>query len=75
MTEHQDSSKIPEVLTSLGMSPIDQACPYLTKDCSRVVLDGRVLGFILDCDAKKIVDRLRLMKVNNDKVRTILIEF
>jgi len=57
------------------MSPVDQSCPYLLKDCYRVILDGRVLGFIPDIDAKKIVDKMRMMKVNENKVGSFNLTF
>jgi len=59
------------VLISLGMIPIDQTCPYPLKACYKVVLDGRVLGFIQDIDAKRIAGQLRLMKLKNEAVRLI----
>ncbi len=50
------------------MAPIGEYCPYPIKDCYRVILDGKILGFIPDQDSKKIVDKLRIMKIKNDKV-------
>jgi DNA-directed RNA polymerase I subunit RPA2 len=50
------------------MIPIGQNCPYPYKECYKVNMNGRILGHILERDAKKIVDQLRLMKVNDDRV-------
>jgi len=68
VTETQDDSQLPGVLVALGMVPIDQKCPYVYKECFKVSLNGKILGYILEKDAKKIVGQLRIMKVNEDKV-------
>lgn len=75
VTETQDCSQIINVLVSLGMSPIGQNCPYPIKGCYRVILDGKILGYVPDLDAIKIVDKMRLMKIENDKVGLYLYAF
>jgi len=74
VTETQDSSKIPSVLIGLGMAPIDDKCPYAIKDCYKVVLDGRILGYIPKTDGKKISDKLRMMKLDDKQVSWTFIQ-
>lgn len=50
------------------MTPIGQECPYPIKECYRVILDGRVIGYVPEQDVKKIVDKMRLMKIKDDKI-------
>lgn len=68
MTETQDSTHILGLLISFGMTPIGQDCPCPIKECYKVILDGKILGYIPDEVAKKVVDKMRLMKIKNDKV-------
>ncbi|CAL8147571.1 unnamed protein product [Orchesella dallaii] len=68
VTQSQDSSEIPSVLIGLGMVSIEQACPFPIKECYKVSLDGRILGYVPMKDAQKVVDRLRLLKLDNNKV-------
>jgi DNA-directed RNA polymerase I subunit RPA2 len=69
VTETQDTSKILDTLVEFGMSPIEQTFHRIpVKECYTVTLDGRVLGYIPQEDAKKTVDQLRLLKIKNEKV-------
>ncbi|XP_035705824.1 DNA-directed RNA polymerase I subunit RPA2 isoform X2 [Folsomia candida] len=70
VTETQDSTHILGLLISFGMTPIGQDCPCPIKECYKVILDGKILGYIPDEVAKKVVDKMRLMKIKNDKVTT-----
>lgn len=68
MTEPADTSQIPNVLIGLGMISIEQTCPFPIKDCYIVSLDGKILGYVPIQDAQKVVDRLRLMKIEANRV-------
>lgn len=50
------------------MIPVGDKCPHNLKNCCRVILDGRVLGFILQQDSKRIAEELRCLKVEGIKV-------
>lgn len=50
------------------MAPIDGKCPYKISECYKVLLNGRILGFIHSSEAKRITDQLRTHKVNNYRV-------
>ena len=54
------------------MVPIGGVNPYPVKDCYVTVLDGRVLGYVYKNDAAKIVDRLRLLKIEGHKVSVLV---
>ena len=68
VTEPEDSSNVLNVMVELGMIPIGDKCPFKIKYCYKVILDGRVLGYILEKESKQIVDQLRALKVDGVKV-------
>lgn len=47
------------------MVSIEQTCPFSIKDCYTVSLDGRIIGYVPIDEAQKVVDRLRLLKIEN----------
>lgn len=74
VTKHPDKklrAAIPLVLLDLGMSPLDVS--ENIKDCYIVILDGKVIGRLQSNIAEKVVNRLRILKIDGDKVNCSLI--
>ncbi|XP_013402434.1 DNA-directed RNA polymerase I subunit RPA2 [Lingula anatina] len=64
---------LPKLLCSLGMTPIDGPAPGNMADCYRVMLDGRILGWIHANAAQDVAVKLRMMKVKGiNKVPPVL---
>ncbi|XP_063972531.1 DNA-directed RNA polymerase I subunit RPA2 isoform X2 [Diachasmimorpha longicaudata] len=69
VTKHPDKtlkSAIPTVLLDLGMTPLSIADNY--NNSYTVLVDGNVIGLIEDDIITKVVDKLRLLKIDGDKV-------
>ncbi|XP_058802339.1 DNA-directed RNA polymerase I subunit RPA2 [Phymastichus coffea] len=65
ITKHPDQKlrdAIPPVLLELGMLPISIADDW--KNSYAVLLDGRVIGLIKDNIVGRVVDKLRVFKIN-----------
>uniref|UniRef100_A0A146LJQ4 DNA-directed RNA polymerase subunit beta n=1 Tax=Lygus hesperus TaxID=30085 RepID=A0A146LJQ4_LYGHE len=61
-------AKLPAMLASLGMIPLNEP-NILSKDkCFTVMLDGRVLGKVPQRSAGRLVDKLRMLKIEGLKV-------
>ena len=72
MATHQpDSSQIPQLLIDLGMCPLSSAETLLSlkKPIFNVLLNGNVLGYVLQSDAGRLADKLRMLKVNSCDAR------
>lgn len=77
MNTSPNVSKLPDLLTQLGMIPIEDI--RYSKDASTsftVMHEGRILGRVPDHDAGRFVDKLRILKVKGVKVpKTLEIAF
>ncbi|XP_001606574.2 DNA-directed RNA polymerase I subunit RPA2 [Nasonia vitripennis] len=65
VTKHPDpklKNAIPTILLDLGMLPMSIADDW--KNSYTVVLDGRVIGLIEDNIVGRVVDKLRVLKIN-----------
>nr|WCZ58370.1 RNA polymerase I subunit RPA135 [Paratrimastix eleionoma] len=62
-----DTSRLPELLTSLGMIPVTPRVP-LDPSYVPCMLDGRILGFIKDDYCGPIAERLRYLKSTDAKL-------
>ena len=65
VTKHPDpklKKAIPMVLLDLGMLPLSIADDWVTSHT--VILDGKVIGLIEDKIVARVVDTLRIMKIN-----------
>lgn len=65
VTKHPDEKlrdAIPSVLLDLGMLPISIADDWTNS--YTVLLDGRVIGLIEDNIVGRVVDKLRVFKIN-----------
>ncbi|XP_071158237.1 DNA-directed RNA polymerase I subunit RPA2-like isoform X2 [Mytilus edulis] len=56
-----------KLLISLGVTPFDAPPPGNLKDCFPVLLDGRHMGYLHSSIAKKVEQKLRVMKVKGLK--------
>lgn len=63
------SNKIPDVLISLGMLPLTTVVSSIPESAQIVMLDGRIIGYILDQIATSLVPKLRILKIAGEKVR------
>ncbi|KAK3916298.1 DNA-directed RNA polymerase I subunit RPA2 [Frankliniella fusca] len=65
---------IPTILSGLGMLPLNSPVAQTTslQECCIVMLDGRVLGHIHKNSIGRLVDKLRVLKVNGEKVPNTL---
>eukprot|EP00094_Tigriopus_californicus_P000620 TCALIF_00602-PA protein Name:"Similar to POLR1B DNA-directed RNA polymerase I subunit RPA2 (Pongo abelii)" AED:0.03 eAED:0.03 QI:23/0.66/0.75/1/0.66/1/4/44/1177 len=68
VTHVPDASKIPQVLVNLGMHPLGEVPEKVMKSCYHVVLNGKVLGFVARSHAQRIADKLRVLKIQGDRV-------
>lgn len=59
---------LPELLASLGMQPMDDINPIPTKMCYTAMLDGKVVGRVLKHSAQRLVDKLRVLKIQGKQV-------
>lgn len=69
VTKHPDpklKAAIPTVLVDLGMVPLSIADDW--KNSYNVMLDGKLIGLIEDKIINKIVYKLRLLKIEGQKV-------
>ena len=72
MATHQpDASRIPQLLIDLGMFPLENSEPILSVDkpVFHVLLNGKVLGYVLQSDAGRLADKLRMLKVSKQDTR------
>jgi DNA-directed RNA polymerase I subunit RPA2 len=69
VTQMLDTSSIPQLCASFGMEPIvPGACAGIPrKNNVKVLLDGRILGSCSPQIATKIAEKLRYLKVTQDK--------
>lgn len=65
---------IPQVLSSLGMIPLHSPLTQATAlaECSIVMLDGRILGYVHKNTMGRLVDKLRVLKIKGEKVPNTL---
>ncbi|XP_011302385.1 DNA-directed RNA polymerase I subunit RPA2 [Fopius arisanus] len=70
VTKHPDEklsrSAIPTILLELGMTPLSIADNY--NNSYTVLVDGNVIGLIEDDIITRVVDKLRLLKIDGEKV-------
>lgn len=64
-------ANIPVVLTNLGMTSLSNTIQDI-KDCYTVVLDGKILGYVHQNVASRLVDKLRLKKIKGKEVPNTL---
>merc|ERR1719237_2055484 len=57
-TEPENATRIPQVLHSLDMIPLNDASQKLLKSCYHVMLDGRLVGYVAKREAAVLVDKL-----------------
>ena len=62
-THPSDASHIPQLLMDLGLIPLDSSLPAGTP-LFHVHLNGRVMGYVAESEARGLADRLRMVKVN-----------
>uniref|UniRef100_A0A224XGY9 DNA-directed RNA polymerase subunit beta n=1 Tax=Panstrongylus lignarius TaxID=156445 RepID=A0A224XGY9_9HEMI len=69
-------SKLPEILTSLGMQPIDGIGMVAASKCYTTMLDGKIIGRVPQNIAGRVVDKLRIYKIRGEKApKTLEIAF
>ena len=56
-----------KLLISLGVTPFDAPPTGNLKDCYPVLMDGKHMGFLHKSIAKKVEQKLRVMKVKGLK--------
>ncbi|XP_015126829.1 DNA-directed RNA polymerase I subunit RPA2 [Diachasma alloeum] len=69
VTKHPEEALragIPTVLLDLGMTPLSIADDFTNS--YTVLVDGNVVGLIEDAIVTKVVDKLRLLKIDGEKV-------
>ncbi|XP_066595001.1 DNA-directed RNA polymerase I subunit RPA2 isoform X2 [Prorops nasuta] len=69
ITKHPDPTlraNIPTILLDLGMLPISIANDW--KGSYTVILDGQLIGLLEDDLVHKVTDKLRILKINGQKV-------
>lgn len=65
VTKHPDAklkNAVPSILLDLGMLPISIADDW--SNSYTVVLDGRVIGLVEDDIVSRVVDKLRILKID-----------
>merc|ERR1719211_360224 len=70
-THQDDPSQIPQLLVDLGMCPFENVNSLLNKGVPvlHVMLNGKLLGYVVEKDAKILADKLRMLKVSSDDRR------
>ena len=70
-THQSVSSAIPQLLIDLGMCPLEnsQMILELGKPLYHVLLNGKVLGYVLKKDSRQLADKLRMLKVSTTDSR------
>lgn len=63
---------IPKVLIELGMIPIESNLKLDFNKYYNTQLDGRIIGYLSKDIAGRVVDKLRMLKINGDKVPNTL---
>ncbi|XP_026677810.1 DNA-directed RNA polymerase I subunit RPA2 [Diaphorina citri] len=61
-------AQIPSVLVSLGMLPLTPVIQSIPEQALMVMLDGRIVGYILDQIATSLVPKLRMLKIVGEKI-------
>ncbi|KAF6208467.1 hypothetical protein GE061_016923, partial [Apolygus lucorum] len=65
-------AKLPAVLASLGMIPLNEPNFMIKEKCFTTMLDGRVLGKVPQRSVGRLVDKLRMLKIEGVKVPKML---
>ena len=70
-THQDDPSQIPQLLVDLGMCPFENVNSLLNKGVPvlHVMLNGKLLGYVVEKEAKILADKLRMLKVSSDDRR------
>ncbi len=63
-TEPENSSKLPQLLSDLGVS-----WKNATPNSYSVMLDGKMMGYVRKGDVDSVVNKLRILKVNPKETR------
>jgi DNA-directed RNA polymerase I subunit RPA2 len=63
MKSFDDWRSLRNVMTQIGMLPMDRRTVF-TREHIPVILDGRIIGMILDTSGPRIADLLRRLKIN-----------
>lgn len=65
--------KIPSVLIELGLVPIQSAMTEVIdlKEYYVTQLDGRILGYVKKLNARRMVDKLRVLKIKGEVPETL----
>jgi len=68
-THQPDASQIPQLLIDLGMLPLEKnEIINSGNPIFHVLLNGKILGYVLQSDAGRLSDKLRMLKISkNDK--------
>ncbi|XP_044758846.1 DNA-directed RNA polymerase I subunit RPA2 [Coccinella septempunctata] len=62
------AKNMPMVLAAYGMSSLDDTKSCNMKNCTFVLLDGRVLGFVEDVNAEDYVNKIRYLKIKGVEI-------
>lgn len=70
-THQPNSSQIPQLLLDLGMSPLNNSEKILEsgKPVFHVLLNGKIMGYVLQSDSSRMSDKLRMLKVSSTDLR------
>ncbi|XP_054265624.1 DNA-directed RNA polymerase I subunit RPA2 [Macrosteles quadrilineatus] len=60
--------RLPEVLASLGLQPLDHDLGVTPSACYVTSLDGRVVGRVPQASTARFVEKLRTLKIQGEKV-------
>lgn len=64
--DQKQIDEIPKILINLGMIPINSPIFDSNAKTCIVMLEGKILGYIRQHDAQKIIDKLRWLKIHNE---------
>ena len=69
-THQPDASQIPQLLIDLGMLPLEKnEIINSGNPIFHVLLNGKILGYVLQSDAGRLSDKLRMLKVSKNDTR------
>uniref|UniRef100_A0A8D8Q5L7 DNA-directed RNA polymerase n=1 Tax=Cacopsylla melanoneura TaxID=428564 RepID=A0A8D8Q5L7_9HEMI len=69
------TDQIPSVLISLGMLPLTPVVQSIPEQALDVMLDGKIVGYILDQIATTLVPKLRLIKISGKVPKSLEIVY
>jgi len=66
-TDTPNVASLPNLLVSLGMTPISAVAPPSTTPLLAVILDGRIIGEMEEKHIKSLANKLRTLKALGEK--------